>query len=94
MNELRLLPPLAPELSKTEEDFIQAKLSDPAIKKYLNFLVYNQVVEAANIPLPILVQQGSEYAIKQAFVKGGLSMLYTLLSIDKPKPKPVTGQTT
>lgn len=78
------------QLTDAEQIMLAKAFSDPLIKKYLNILMFNQLQDHANIPLNTLAQDG-EYitALKQAFVKGGLSILQTLNSIEAPQPTSV-----
>lgn len=69
--------------SKTELDIIAEHLTNSTVKKYLNYLLLNNIIEHANIPLPQLATEPHVYAIKQAFVKGFIGCINDLLSIEK-----------
>lgn len=87
INEIKIVFVSRDKFSSTEEDIVITALSTPAVRKYLNMLATTQMQDAANIGLPELATDTITYAAKQAFVKGGLSMLMTLLSIKKEEPK-------
>lgn len=71
-------------LSKTEEDIIIDIFSSPVVKKYLMNLGQTDLNELAS--LSITERDNSEVAKKHALVQGKLSVIETLLSINKPKP--------
>lgn len=82
VKEIQLLPPTG-ELTRTEMDIIAECLTNPSVKKYLNTLLWNNIIDHSNIPLPQLAVNPQEYAIKQAFVKGHIGCITDLLSIEK-----------
>lgn len=77
------------ELSKTELEVIATAFSDPNVRKYLSVVAANQVREFANISLDNLVENQQLVILRQAYLKGGLGMLQTLLSIERPQPTSV-----
>ena len=77
-------------LTDAEQTVLAEIFGNPTVKKYLHTLIWNQIADHANIPLTTMAEDGLVMtAIKQGYIKGGLSMLYTLLSIDKPQPTSV-----
>lgn len=78
------------EFSEAEAILLSRLLSDPIMKKYLQILMYNQIADHANISLATIAGDGAFItAIKQAFVKGGLSILQTLHDFQAPQPTSV-----
>jgi hypothetical protein len=71
-------------LSKTEEDIIIDIFSSPVVNKYLMNLGLSYINELAS--LSVTERDSSEVAKKHALVQGKLSVIETLLSINKPKP--------
>jgi hypothetical protein len=71
------------ELSKTEETIIQEAFSNPTIKKYLKIMGRNDLKELAT--LSVTERDNGEVGKKHALVQGKLSVIATLLSIQKPK---------
>lgn len=84
-NQIQLISPPT-ELTDAELKVIQEVFSSGTVKKYLNYLLWDLIKDHANIPIPTLSSDLMEAAIKQAFVKGNLNIIQTLLSIQKPKP--------
>lgn len=59
----------------------------PLVKRYLQALIWNSIKDAAELPLTEVIEDPTGYALKQAYMKGNLSILYTLNSIQKPAPR-------
>lgn len=78
--QLQLLPPKN-DLSDAEAAVIEEIFSNPLIVRYLNILLWNNIVDEANIPLDTFLKETQEHIVKVAFIKGGTSMLQTLLSM-------------
>lgn len=73
--------------SETELKILAVALSDPTVKKYFQSLAANNIRSFAELPLSTMAEEGSLVnMLKQAYLKGGLSMLQTLLQIEAPKP--------
>lgn len=70
-------------LSKTEEVLIQEVFSNPLVKKYLRIMGRNDLEELATISVTEGVD--SEVAKKHALIVGKLTVLSTLISINKPQ---------
>lgn len=66
--------------------------NSPLVKKYLQYLTWNTIIDSASIPLPETPEQITAHAIRSAFSKGALNILYTLNNIDKPAPQNVQQQ--
>lgn len=78
------------DLSESEHRVLADIFTQPVVKKYLSILIANQIRDHAEVPLSTLAEDGLiTSALKQAYIKGGLSMLYTLNSITKPQPTSV-----
>lgn len=78
------------DLTAAEHSLLVEIFNQPVVKKYLEVLIANKIIEFANIPLNVLAEDGDRATlIKQAFFKGGLSMLLTLLDVRKPQPNSV-----
>lgn len=74
-------------LSEGEQVALAKTFNEPLVKKYLQVLIFNTLKDCAEIPLDVLAQDGPIInAVKQAYVKGSLSILYTLNTIEVPKP--------
>lgn len=68
-----------PTLTKTEEDILLEIFGNPVVKKYLQILSLNDLVELAEISA---IQRSSEdIALMHATIRGKLSVLQTLLAL-------------
>lgn len=67
-------------LVQTEIDVINDKLSDPAVKKYLHMLAYNNA-QSMVLGQPAEGESAESYLRRAASVQGRLEVLETLLSI-------------
>jgi len=70
-----------------EQMVIADLLANPIIKRYFDTLLWNQIRGLASTPIPELGKP--ETAYQHAYVKGGIGMLITLGSIERPQPKRV-----
>lgn len=78
------------ELTASEESILVDIYSNPVVRKHLQILSANCIRDFAHIPLDVLGNDGVQISIiKQAYLKGTLSILQTLLSIEKPQPTSV-----
>jgi hypothetical protein len=82
------IQPHTQDLTRTELDIIAKAFTDNTVRKYLQIVLMNQITDHANIPLPVLAENLTTAAIKQAFVKGGISVIHTLLSIEESPQQP------
>lgn len=68
-----------------------AKLLDiftlPLVKRYINHLMMDKMTQSVSIPLPETQDQIFEHSLRHAQLKGSLSILHTLNSIQKPAPR-------
>lgn len=79
-----------PDLTTGEQIVIAEMLSNPVIKRYLQILIANQIRDFAEIPLTNLTEaKNIENIVIQAYLKGGLSILYTLYNFKKAEPTSV-----
>lgn len=79
-----------PDLTIGEQTVIAEMLSNPVIKRYLQILIANQIRDFAEIPLSNITQDRNiENIVTQAYLKGGLSILYTLYHFKKAEPTSV-----
>lgn len=68
-----------PVLTKTEENILLEVFGNPVVKKYLQVLSLNDLVELAEISA---IQRSSEdIALMHATIRGKLSVLQTLLAL-------------
>ncbi len=68
-----------PTLSKTEEDILLEVFSNPVVKKYLQVISLNDLVELAEISA--IGRSNEDIALMHATIRGKLSVLQTLLSL-------------
>lgn len=72
-------PPNA--ITPGDEAQLQRIFSMPIVKQYLQHLLWNQIVDQANIPITALMEEQQAHILRVAYIKGGIGMLQTLLSI-------------
>lgn len=53
----------------------------PIVSKYLMHLLWSKLVEQGNIPISDLIAEQQQHILRVAFIKGGIGILQTLLSI-------------
>lgn len=80
LQPIQLLPPKN-DLSQADMDFIEEAFSSPTVVRYLSLLLWNQLADEANIPIQTYIDSPEKHVLKTAFIKGGTSMLQTLLAI-------------
>jgi hypothetical protein len=68
-----------PTLAKTEEDILLEVFGNPAVKKYLQVLSLNDLVELAEISA--IQRSNEDIALMHATIRGKLSVLQTLLAL-------------
>lgn len=73
-------------LSDVEIHVLQQTLSSPTVKRYLNTLMWNSLRDLGSLSMADL--STDMYKLQHAYVKGGIGMLVTLLSIDATLPPP------
>lgn len=76
-------PPSA--FTEGELHVIADVLTNPIVKRYLETLLWNQIRDAASMPVVEIGKPETNY--KLAYVKGCIGILLTLGSIEKPQPK-------
>lgn len=81
---------LPQELTRTEEDIVRKALTDKTVRKYLQQVLWAQIIDHANVPIPVLSENLTVAVVKQAFVKGGMSVIHMLLSLDKSQDPPTS----
>lgn len=69
------------QITPTEAVQLAEIITMPLMQRYLRVLLWNTVLEQANIPLSTLVEEHLNHVIKVAYVKGEIAILQTLLSI-------------
>jgi hypothetical protein len=71
----------------TEPEAVQLAeiMTMPLVQRYLRILLWNTVLEQANIPLSTLVEEQHAHILKVAYIKGEVAILQTLLSIQRTK---------
>lgn len=80
--DLQLNPP-APQFSSVEQDQIAEILSMPVVKKYLEHLLWQNLVVVNNISMDLVLEEGEKHLLRVAFAKGSINTLHTLLTIQK-----------
>jgi hypothetical protein len=80
MDQLQLLPPQS-NLSNEEQTTLAQIFAMPVVKRYLNYLMWDNLTAIGNIPLNVLVEEERNHLLTLAFLKGSMSTLHTLLSI-------------
>ena len=71
------------EFSVEERIQLAQILSSPLMRRYLQALLWNQIIDEANIPVPLTAEDERKTLNLSLAVKGGVSMLNTLLNFDK-----------
>lgn len=76
---------LPPEAQITEAEAVQLAeiITMPLVQRYLRTLLWNTVLEQANIPLSTVIEEHANHILKVAYVKGEIAILQTLLSIQR-----------
>jgi len=70
--------------NEVETTILQQTLANALIKRYLHTLLWNSLRDLGSIPMTELNTE--LYRLQHAYVKGGIGMLMTLLSIDTTTP--------
>lgn len=81
ITQLQLLPPPT-QFTPTEETILRQLLAEPVMIKYLNIVLWGLITDNANIPLPVISADLQEHALKQSYVKGGISVVHMLQSVN------------
>ena len=68
-----------PVLTKTEEDILLEVFGNPVVKKYLQVLSLNDLIELAEISA--IQRSNEDTALMHATIRGKLSVLQTLISL-------------
>lgn len=66
-------------LTKTEEDILLEVFGNPVVKKYLQVLSLNDLIELAEISA--IQRSNEDIALMHATIRGKLSVLQTLISL-------------
>lgn len=83
MDNLQLLPP-PNTITDPEQETLAEIFAMPVVKKYLNYLMWDNMTAITNIPLSTLSEEEQKHLLTLAFIKGSISMLQTLLTIEAP----------
>jgi hypothetical protein len=78
---MNILPEV--NLTDTEMDIVQEMLTQTTIKKYFRLLGSNAARDILT-GHPLAGQSASEYLVLEAHLKGQLSVIETILSIERP----------
>lgn len=80
--------------SENEERQLQEIFHQPIVQKYLRNMMFAKLVDLVVPSQEVLAQQPVLYQVNQAFIKGCIGTLQTLVTMDKPAPpkQPTTQQ--
>lgn len=72
------------DLTAGDEEQLQRIFSMPIVRRYLEHLLWDRLVEQGNMPITTLIEEQQYHMLRVAYIKGGIGILQTLISIASP----------